>query len=87
MARFINLRNLIGGMVLTAGMLIGGTSHATDYYQPHCTWKTVIVYVTVEKPCVEHAVKYDHYGHAYLAKVVTYKTIKVPVEKQVKVCY
>ena len=28
MARFINLRNLMGGLVLTAGMLVGGTSRS-----------------------------------------------------------
>ncbi|MDA1054526.1 MAG: hypothetical protein O3C40_29175 [Planctomycetota bacterium] len=87
MGWFINLRNSIGCVVLMAGMLTSGTTQATDYCQPHCYWRTVTVYVALQQPCVDYVVRYDHCGQPYLSKVVTYKTIQIPVRKQLKVCY
>lgn len=68
-------------------LFVGNPAQASDCHQPKCVYKTIIVYETVKKPCVEYAVKYDHCGEPYLVKVVSYKLVKVPVEKTIKVCH
>ena len=60
---------------------------ASDCHQPQCVWKTVTVYESVTKPFVSYVTKYDHCGKPFQVKVVSYKTIQVPVQKLIKVCY
>ena len=54
---------------------------------PRCYWKTVTVYIEREQPYVKHVVQYDHCDKPYIAEVVAYRTVRVPVQKRVKVCY
>ena len=45
------------------------------------SWKVV------QEPCIDYVVKYHPCGTPYRVKVVTYKTVRIPVERLVKVCY
>lgn len=87
-----NLRTRAASAVTAAILLVSGSgAFAGNYchapYTPQCYYKTVTVYETVKQPCVHYVTKYDHCGEPYYAKIVTWKTVKVPVQKQVKVCY
>ena len=73
--------------VVMGSMAFATGAQASDCHQPRCYWKTIVVYQSVQKPCVSYVTKYDHCGKPYSVRVVTYKTIQVPVEKQIKVCY
>ena len=65
-----------------------GSASASDCgYQPHCYWKTVTVYKTVQRPYIDYITKYRPCGTAYRAKVVRYRSVQVPVTKRVKICY
>jgi len=91
MTRILNIasaRNLFAAALVMGTMaLAGGTASASDCHAPRCYWKTVTVYVSVEQPYVHYITKYTACGHPYQVKVVTYKTVQVPVQKRVKVCY
>lgn len=91
MFKFFTVRNLVLAGVVAAAGTISTQAHAGGYgygggYQ-NWAWKTVIVYEAVEQPVVHYVTRYASCGTPYQAKVVTYKTIRVPVEKQVKVYY
>ncbi len=87
MRETINPSKLLAAGLTTVAMLFGsGSAYAGDSCQPCYSYKTVTVYVKVKKPYVCYCVKYDHCGEPYLTKVVKYKTICVPVKKQIKVC-
>ena len=79
--------------LITAAVLSVSSSDAVaeDYchipYVAQCCCRTVTVYETVKKPCVHFVTKYDQCGEQYYSKVVTWKVVRVPVQKQVKVCY
>ena len=87
MLSFAKLRNVVVALTLAGGLLVGSLAQASDCHVPRCYWKTVIVYASVTKPYTAHVVKYDHCGKPFLATVVRYKTVRVPAEKKVKVCY
>ncbi|MEZ6056948.1 MAG: hypothetical protein R3C01_09600 [Planctomycetaceae bacterium] len=91
MTRILNItstRNLFVAALVTGTMAFAsGTASASGCHAPRCYWKTVTVYVSVEKPCVHYITKYTSCGRPYQVQVVTYKTVQVPVQKQVKVCY
>lgn len=87
MVYFAKLRSLVGALALASAFMFCGAARASDCHAPRCYWKTVTVYVSVTKPCTHYVVKYDHCGKAFHAKRVTYKTVQVPVEKKVRVCY
>lgn len=87
MLSFAKVRNLVGALAMASALLVGGAAHASDCHTPRCYWKTVTVYVSVTKPCTHYIVEYDHCGKAFIAKQITYKTVQVPVEKKVRVCY
>jgi hypothetical protein len=86
MSRFFTRTSLFA-----AAMFVGfsgfsaGQASACDV--PRCYWKTVTVYVEEQVPYVRYVTKYDHCGKPYAAKVVDYRTVKVPVQTRVKVCY
>ena len=92
MCRFFTVRKLLLAAVVAAAGTVSTQAHAGGYgygggYHQNWAWKTVIVYETIEKPVVHYVTKYDHYGTPHQVKVVSDKTIRVPVEKQVKVYY
>lgn len=49
-------------------------------------YQKVVTYVTKVEKCVETVIKYDECHRPYEVTVVTYKTVKVPVVRYVKVC-
>lgn len=72
--------------------LVTGSASASDYsdsykpgYKKVVTYKTVVTYVEKEVPYTVEVVKYDSYGKAYKTTVTKYKTVEVPVKKQVPV--
>jgi hypothetical protein len=92
MRTYFSLRTLAASLVAAAVLSVSGSTvvasdHCHTAYTPQCYYKTVTVYEYVKKPCVHYVTKYDHCGEPYYAKVVTWKTVEVPVQKQVKVCY
>lgn len=86
--KLLNLKTLFAAAVVAGGVAFAGNAAQAcdDYYAPVCTWKTVIVYETQQIPEVSWVTKYDSYNHPIQVKVVTYRTVRVPVEKLVKVC-
>ncbi|MCA9047420.1 MAG: hypothetical protein KDA89_01750 [Planctomycetaceae bacterium] len=92
MQAFFSLRTLAASVFAAAALSVSASvATAGDYchapYVPQCHYKTVTVYEAVKKPCVHYVTKYDHCGEPYYAKIVTWKVVQVPVQKQVKVCY
>ena len=87
MRQFINLQSLVAGLVVTASLALTSTASAGSCHAPRCHYKTVITWQYIEEPCYDYVTQYDHCGRPYQVEVVTYKTVKVPVEKLVKVCY
>lgn len=89
----LNLKTLLAAAVVASGLALAAPASAgchDDYapaYTPVCTWKTVITYETRQVEEFVWVTKYDSYGNPYRVKVLSYKTITVPVEKLVKVCY
>lgn len=75
---------LVAGMIGVVGV---STASAGQYQPPSCYYKTVITYEYETQPVVEWVTKYDHCGRPYEAKVVRYITVKVPVQRVVKVCH
>jgi hypothetical protein len=89
MRRFLNLRSLFAFAVVAGGLAFTNAATAAGYGHagvPHCTWRTVVVWQTIEEPVIDWVIRYDHCGRPYREKVVTYRTVRVPVEKLVKVC-
>lgn len=102
MSRFLTIRKLLLAAAVAAVGTVSIEAHAGGYgygggyaygggygggYQQNWTWKTVVVYETVEQPVVQYVTRYLPCGTPYEAKVVTYRTVRIPVEKQVKVYY
>ena len=86
MRRLVTRKSLLAAALLVgAGVFSAGQVSACD--APRCYWKTVTVYVEQEQPYVKHVVQYDHCDKPYIAEVVAYRTVRVPVQKRVKVCY
>lgn len=54
---------------------------------PRCYYRTVIVDDYVRKPYVRYVVRYDCGGRAHRTRVVTWKSVRVPVAKRIRVCY
>ncbi|MEZ6065134.1 MAG: hypothetical protein R3B90_05385 [Planctomycetaceae bacterium] len=54
---------------------------------PRCTYKTVIDFEFRTETYVDYITKYAPCGRPYTVKVLRTRTIKVPVERLVKVCY
>ena len=83
---FVNVRNSLAAGTIALGLSLGTSSaNASDCHQPQYYYKTVVVYESVQKPCVTWIKKYDHCDRPYLVKVVTYKTVEVAVEKRIRV--
>ncbi|MCA9056073.1 MAG: hypothetical protein KDA75_19710 [Planctomycetaceae bacterium] len=87
MRQLINLRSILAAAALAAGLAVTTSASAGGCHTPRCYYKTVITWKIVEEPCYDYVTRYDHCGKPYQDVVVTYKTVKVPVEKLVKVCY
>ncbi|WP_145431217.1 hypothetical protein [Lacipirellula limnantheis] len=66
--------------VATALALAAGPSQACDYYY----YRTVTTYVAVQ-PVGYYVTHYDDCGDAYQVRVVTHRTVRVPVARQEKV--
>ena len=87
MLSFATLRSSVAALVLASSLFAAAQTQASDCHVPRYTWKNVTVYVTVEKPYTDYVVRYDHCGKPYAAKVTRYKSVRVPVQKRVKVWY
>jgi hypothetical protein len=87
------LKNATLGLMTAGAIGLFGTSQSAlagygqPGYQPRCHYETVIDYEIQTRSIVEWVTKYDHCGHPYRAKIVRYITVKVPVERLVKVCH
>lgn len=86
MFRRPNLKALLFAAVLGSTFLMVGNAEASSCHPP-CVYKTVVTWKTIQEPCVDYVVKYHPCGTPYRVKVVTYKTVRIPVERLVKVCY
>ena len=86
MRRLITRKSLLAA-VLFLGACGFSASQVAACDAPRCYWKTVTVYIEREQPYVKHVVQYDHCDKPYIAEVVAYRTVRVPVQKRVKVCY
>jgi hypothetical protein len=86
MRRFLNLKTVLTAGVVGTAAWFGGTAEAGGYHAP-CVYKTVVSWKVVQEPCIDYVVKYHPCGTPYRVKVVTYKTVRIPVERLVKVCY
>ncbi|MFV0446031.1 MAG: hypothetical protein ACK5Q5_20840 [Planctomycetaceae bacterium] len=87
MRQLIRLKSFALAAAVLIGLAVTSTASAGNCHAPRCYYKTVITWQVIEEPCYDYVTKYDHCGQPYRVKVVTYKTVKVPVEKLVKVCY
>jgi hypothetical protein len=74
------------GMVLACGIFLSSSANASECHVPQCYWKTVTTYVCVQRPVVHYVKKYYSCGTPYYQKVVSYRTVKVPVQQRVKIC-
>jgi hypothetical protein len=73
-----------GGYGLTSNY---GSSCHDDLYVPRCSYRTVIDYEYRTETFYDYITKYDHCGKPYTVKVLRTRTIQVPVQRLVKVCY
>lgn len=65
-----------------------GSSFSDEYaHRPSYYFKDVVVYQPRQVPDVQWVTKYDHCGKPIQVKVVTYRTIQVPVHQRIKVAY
>jgi len=88
--RLFNLKSAVAAIALTGALFVAGNSaQAGDCYltPPPCHYKTITVFVEVEQPYTYFVTKYDHCYKPYQVEVTGYRTIKVPVQKRIKVCY
>jgi hypothetical protein len=82
------LNRILASVVVSSGLALGSTcALATDYSRPSYQYKTITVYENVRKPVSEWVVKYDHCYKPYRVEVVTYRTVKVAVQKTVRIAY
>lgn len=94
MSQFINLRNVFGAMLIAVATLgatqpasAGYDNYAPRHYSPACHYKTIIVYEFHKEKFVDWVIQVDEYGCEHKVPVVSYRTIKVPVKKVIKVCH
>ena len=87
MNQFLGLRSLAATAVVTGSLLLGGVRSAPACDPPRCYWKTITEYVDVEREVVSWETRYDQNGKPYRVKVTAYKTVTVPVQKRIRVCY
>lgn len=88
MRSFLNTRVLAASIALAGCLALGTPSaSASGCHRPQCYYKTVVVYEYAREPYVHYATKYDHCGQPYRVKQVSWRTVRVPVTKQIKVCY
>jgi len=88
--RLFNLKSAVAAVAFAGALIASGSSaQAGDCYHapPTCHYKTITVYVDVVKPYSYYVTKYDHCYKPYQVEVTGYKTIQVPVQKRIKVCY
>lgn len=78
------VRALCGVLMLLA--VFASTSVAEAGHHRYTCCKTYTVWVTVKKPCVKWVKKYDCCHRPHWVRCVTYKCVKVPVKKCVRVC-
>ena len=85
---FRTIKRVFVAAVLAAGIGIATPAHASSYcHAPQYHLKTVTVYQDVRQPYVGYVTKDDHCGHPYVARVVAWKTVRVPVQKTVRVAW
>ncbi|MEZ6066013.1 MAG: hypothetical protein R3B90_09960 [Planctomycetaceae bacterium] len=87
MSSHISLRRLLAAAVVASGLAFTSTASAGGYHSAPCTYKTITTWEVVQQPVVDWVVKYKPCGTPYRVKVVSYKAVRVPVQKVVKVCY
>lgn len=86
MFSLINRKSLIAA-ALVLGVWGGSSEIAAACDAPRCYWRTVTEYVAQEVPYVRYITRYDHCGKPYQVEIVGYRTVQVPVQRRVKVCY
>jgi hypothetical protein len=86
MRQFINFRTLFVASALATGLAFTSAAsagcHAPQYY-----YKTIITWKVIQEPVYDYVTLYDHCGKPYTETVVTYRSVKVPVETVVKLAY
>ena len=78
------IQNLIAATVIAGGL--GGFPNSSSACDTRCYWKTVTVYVDQPQEYVRHITRYDHCGRPYAVEVVGHRTVRVPVQRRVKIC-
>ena len=91
MKRLFTLRRVVFGGLLALGSLatFGTTAQAGGYgygHQPRCHYEWVVCYETRQVPYTQCITLYDHCGYPYQVTKTFWRTIQVPVKKQVLVC-
>ena len=85
---FHTIKRAVVAAVLTSGIGIAIPAHASSYcHAPQYHLKTVTVYQNVRQPYACYVTKYDHCGHPYVARIVAWKTVRLPVQKTVRVAW
>lgn len=81
-----NLYNLTRKSLFSVAAL-AGLAGASGAAACEPTYRTVTRYVTVQQPIAKYITRYDECGDAYLVKLVTYRTVTVPVTQVVRSVY
>ena len=81
------LANLTHKSALTIALFAGlaftaSAASACDYY-----YRDVTTYVTVQQPVAYYATRYDDCGDAYQVRLVSYRTVRVPVTQRLRFYY
>ena len=94
MRSVFSIKSLVAAVALAGCFSLGTPSASAGSYchvspppPVQCYYKTVVVYEYARKPFYDYVIRYDHCGEPYRAKVVVWRTVKVPVTKQVRVCH
>ncbi len=76
-------------LAITASAFASGNAQAGNYYrsyyQPRCTYKTVVSYEYRKQAYSKYVTVYDKYGCPHRVKKTYYRTVKVPVAKRAEV--
>lgn len=73
--------------VVEAGHNCGSACNVQVQVSTTTAYRIVTSYETRREPYLCSVIRYDHCGRAYWATVVEYRTIRVPVQKLVRVTY
>jgi hypothetical protein len=83
----ISFRNLFVASALAAGLAFTSAASAGNCHAPRYAYTTVITWKIIQEPIYDTVTLYLPCGTPYVKTVLTYRSVKVPVETLVKVAY